>query len=817
MATGRSVQVIDRRGRGASGDATSYAPDREVDDVLAVLAALGPKADLLGHSSGAILALQAAERAPMELRRLVLYEPPLFFEDDDAIPADLPERLEALLADGDEDRALETFLREGPRAQGSDIQEMRSHEAAWPWMLALVHTIPYDARIVRDFDMDLRRLGDMRTPTLMLIGSDSPPRVRRASETVAQALPDVRIEELPGQKTPGAAPRTRGLRPRRRPVPDRRLKPSTGAARPRVRPATLPDVELHAAGTRWAIATPHTVATEAGAVAFERGGNALDAALVAAVTLAVSYPHNCGVGGDLFALVQRPDGSTVAINASGRAPAGVDAQGLRERHGVAMPEEGPDSITVPGAVSGWAALHAEGATLPWAEAFGPAIALAHGGVAVSRSLSRALTERRTLLAADPGMVDVFFRDGAPLPRGALFRQPALGATLQELASGGPPTLYGGSLGERYAAGLRATGAPFTVDDMAAHRADVVPPLSGRYRDLDVRVVPPNSQGFTLLEMLALAERMGIDPDPLGPDAGTLALVFAAANRDRDRSSGRPRRDARAPVHAARRRAPRRPGGPHPRRCSDDGGARPSSRVGRHDRLGGGRCRRLGGLADPEPVGQLRRRDPGARDRDRGPRPRRLFHAGARSCERDRARETAVPHPDAGAGAPQRPAGGGRRLHGRGLAAPDQRAEPDPGVRPRDGRRRDDSAAPRWTVWGDRGDGVVRAEGSVPDATTSRFAEAGFRIDRLDDVDEAVGHAHIIPCPAGRNPGGGQRPEGGWRRAGALTAEPPNSRGTWPITPRCRTPAENSAGCEASSPIWTGSSGRRTLGPCCSRS
>ena len=240
-------------------------------------------------------------------------------------------------------------------------------------------------------------------------------------------------------------------------------------------------MELHAAGTRWAIATPHTVATEAGAVAFERGGNALDAALVAAVTLAVSYPHNCGVGGDLFALVQRPDGSTVAINASGRAPAGVDADGLRDRHGAAMPEEGPDSITVPGAVSGWAALHAEGATLPWAEAFGPAIALAHGGVAVSRSLSRALTERRALLAADPGMRDVFFHDGVPLPRGALFRQPALGVTLRELAGGGPLSLYGGPLGERYAAGLRASGAPLTADDLAAHRADVVPPLSGRYR------------------------------------------------------------------------------------------------------------------------------------------------------------------------------------------------------------------------------------------------------------------------------------------------------------------------------------------------
>jgi pimeloyl-ACP methyl ester carboxylesterase len=199
MATGRSVQVIDRRGRGSSGDSPTYEPDREVEDVLAVVAALGPKTDLLGHSSGAILALMAAEHAPEKLRRVVLYEPPLFFDEGDAIPADLPERLEALLADGDEDGALETFLREGPRAQEAEIQDLRSHHAAWPWMLALIRTIPYDARIVRDYDMDLRRLGDMRAPTFMLIGSDSPPRVRRASQHVAHALPDVRIEELPGQ------------------------------------------------------------------------------------------------------------------------------------------------------------------------------------------------------------------------------------------------------------------------------------------------------------------------------------------------------------------------------------------------------------------------------------------------------------------------------------------------------------------------------------------------------------------------------------------------------------------------------------------
>jgi pimeloyl-ACP methyl ester carboxylesterase len=198
LAVGRSVHVIDRRGRGASGDARSSEPDREVEDVLAGLAAVGG-GDLLGHSSGAVLALQAAERAPEDLQRLVLYEPPLFFNAEDAIPSDLPERLDALVAAGDEDGALQTFLREGPRAPESDIQDLRSHGTAWQRLLAMARTVPYDARIVRDFDTDLRRLIDMRTPTLMLIGEDSPPRTRRGSEAIARALPDVRIEALPGQ------------------------------------------------------------------------------------------------------------------------------------------------------------------------------------------------------------------------------------------------------------------------------------------------------------------------------------------------------------------------------------------------------------------------------------------------------------------------------------------------------------------------------------------------------------------------------------------------------------------------------------------
>jgi gamma-glutamyltranspeptidase len=501
-------------------------------------------------------------------------------------------------------------------------------------------------------------------------------------------------------------------------------------------------VELHAAGARWAIATPHTLATEAGAVAFERGGTAVDAALAAAVTLAVSYPHNCGVGGDLFALVQRPDGATIAINASGRAPAGIEPDALRARYGTSMPEEGPDSITVPGAVSGWATLHLEGARLPWSEAFGAAIALAHGGVTVSRSLSRALQERGPLLAADPGMAEVFFLDGASLPLGAMFRQPALGATLQRLATDGPGALYGGAVGERYVAGLRAAGSPIEVDDLSAHSADVLAPLSGRYRDLDVRVVPPNSQGFALLEMLSLIERLGIDPDPLGLDAGVLALAFAAANRDRDHHLADP--DAMRV---------------HPSTLLDDGHlagladrirdaasseALPGHRHGTGDTIAMVTADAEGwavsliqslwdsfGSAILEPETGIVAHDRGGcftlepghpNEIAPGKRP---FHTLMPVLAHRDGRLAAVAGSMGGASQPQINAQNLVRSFDLGMGVGET------------------IAAPRWTVWGEPGDGVARAEGSVPGATTARLEEAGFRIDPLGGLDEAVGHAHMI--------------------------------------------------------------------------
>ena len=298
---------------------------------------------------------------------------------------------------------------------------------------------------------------------------------------------------------------------------------------------------LSASGSTWAIATPHALASEAGAVAFERGGNALDAALAAAVTLAVAYPHACGVGGDLFALVQRLDGEMLAVNSSGRSAAAADAALLHAQHPEGVPARGPWPITVPGAVAGWGALHRMGAELPWRDAFSQAVGLAFGGVAASRSVAATLEDSADELAGDPGLAAIFYPSGLPLPLFAPFHQPALGDTLQAIAERGPDALYRGDVGRRYVDGLRAIGSPLTPQDLELHEASVLPPLRGRFRDLHLSVAPPNSQGYALLQHLAAIERLGFDPDPTGPAAALHAITAHVVGRDRDRHLADPER------------------------------------------------------------------------------------------------------------------------------------------------------------------------------------------------------------------------------------------------------------------------------------
>jgi gamma-glutamyltranspeptidase len=284
-----------------------------------------------------------------------------------------------------------------------------------------------------------------------------------------------------------------------------------------------------------AIATPHADATLAGVRAFEAGGSVVDAALAAAAMLTVAYPHNCALGGDLFALVRRADGSVLSVNASGPAGRFADAERLRAL-GPTMPITGPETVTVPGLVAGWERLHELGGRLPWADALAPAAAAAQDGVAVASSLAAAIAEDEL---ADPGLAGVFAPHGRRLQAGDVLRQPALAQTLRELAADGPRVFYEGDVAARLITGLAARGGHLVAADLHGFAAGVDAPLRRAWRDLEVLTSGPNSSGILALQALAALDAARL-ADPLGRDAGALAEILRAGSADRDRLLGDPR-------------------------------------------------------------------------------------------------------------------------------------------------------------------------------------------------------------------------------------------------------------------------------------
>lgn len=293
-----------------------------------------------------------------------------------------------------------------------------------------------------------------------------------------------------------------------------------------------------------AIATPHHLATEAGAATLADGGTAVDAALTAAATLCVTYPNNVALGSDLVALVRSPDGRTTCVNATGPAARGLTLEDLRARHGDAMPVRGPDTITAPGAVRGWAALHALGGTRPWAELLAPAIGLARDGFAVPRSVAAAVLDEWDALVADPGCAALFAPGGIRVAEGETLRQPRLAETLEALANGGAEEFYTGALARAWVAGLQGLGSALRIDDLAAYDVEIGPPLAGEVGGRTILTSPPNTQGFSLIRSLAALDRLGVREISGGLDGDTavaLARVLADSNRARDAWLTDPRR------------------------------------------------------------------------------------------------------------------------------------------------------------------------------------------------------------------------------------------------------------------------------------
>ena len=205
-----------------------------------------------------------------------------------------------------------------------------------------------------------------------------------------------------------------------------------------------------------------------------------------------------------------------------------------------MPTHGPQSVSVPGTVAAWGELVVTFGRLSLAAALEPAIRLAEQGAPLAGSVARSIIKHRERLAVDAGIRGVMLPGGAPLEAGRPLVQPALAATLRAIAGEGPSVMYRGDVGRRLVAGLAAMGSRLTQDDFRRHQTEFTTPLSAEYRDLEVLVPPPNSQGFILLEILGCVERGMVNPDHLGPDAPLLARLFKLAADDRDRFLADPR-------------------------------------------------------------------------------------------------------------------------------------------------------------------------------------------------------------------------------------------------------------------------------------
>ena len=193
-----TIYAMDRRGRGGSGEAADYAVQREFEDVAAVVDAIGEPVLLLGHSFGAICALEASLLTD-RVRRLILYEPPIPIDGAPMYPPGVPERIQALVDAGDPEAGLEAFFREVVRMPDEELRAYRTLPA-WKVRVTLAPTIPREMVIERSYSFQPERFAAFSIPTLLLAGGDSPPAFGRIVDVLDAALPDSRIVVMPGQR-----------------------------------------------------------------------------------------------------------------------------------------------------------------------------------------------------------------------------------------------------------------------------------------------------------------------------------------------------------------------------------------------------------------------------------------------------------------------------------------------------------------------------------------------------------------------------------------------------------------------------------------
>ncbi|MDQ6678368.1 MAG: gamma-glutamyltransferase family protein, partial [Acidobacteriota bacterium] len=250
-----------------------------------------------------------------------------------------------------------------------------------------------------------------------------------------------------------------------------------------------------------------------------RGGSAVDAAIAANAVLAVIEPDMNGIGGDLFTLYwESKSGKLTGLNASGPAPRALTPEFLHKAGYTKMATEGIHSVTVPGAVDGWAKMHARYGKLPWRELFQYAIAYAEQGVPVPEVNQEAWSDPVAVkkIKANPESSRVFLPKGKPPQVGMVFRNPGMARALRLVSEKGRDAFYKGEIADAILKTSQQLGGTMTADDLAGFSSEWVSPIFTDYRGWRVYELPPNGQGMAALEMLNIMETFPAVPGmPLG--------------------------------------------------------------------------------------------------------------------------------------------------------------------------------------------------------------------------------------------------------------------------------------------------------------
>jgi len=283
-------------------------------------------------------------------------------------------------------------------------------------------------------------------------------------------------------------------------------------------------------GMNGVAATSHPAATLAAIDILRAGGNAVDAAIAASATLCVVEPQSTGIGGDCFA-VYAPKGDmakAVSVNGSGAAPAKANVEYFTDQGMEHISVNSVHAVTIPGAVDAWAALLRDHGTMTFDQVLKAAIGYAEDGFAVSPRVSLDWAGAAGRLEKDANAAKVYLPGGRAPACGEVHKNPWLGETLRTIAADGRDGFYAGRVAEDIIGYLNSLGGLHTLDDLAAHAAEIGDPIQTSYRGHEISTVPPNNSGITTLIMLNILE--GFDLAALDPHGAERAHLLGEATR-----------------------------------------------------------------------------------------------------------------------------------------------------------------------------------------------------------------------------------------------------------------------------------------------